>query len=95
MECINLQEQFGTRYRVTFDPAYASKHVPRDKLAPWTMQISDAERQRLASIGFQQTEPPPTVAAAAVCVVASVWWRGRRTGSERLAAGQCGPEVGV
>jgi hypothetical protein len=39
MECINLQEQFGTRYRVTFDAAYSPKHVPRDKLDPWTMQV--------------------------------------------------------
>ena len=130
MECINLQEQFGTRYRVTFDAAYSPKHVPRDKLDPWAMQIpcqrgivyphggdvlvaevegrrvtanrlrqldctttyqegdsflavtfhaadfdevaaimkprrrrqvSDAERQRLASIGFQQTAQPAPV----------------------------------
>ena len=39
MNCINLQEQFGTRYRVTFDPAYSPKHVPRDKLDPWAMLI--------------------------------------------------------
>jgi len=39
MDCINLQEQLGHRYRITFDPAYNPKHVPRDKLDPWTMQI--------------------------------------------------------
>ena len=39
MECTNLQQQFGTRYRITFDAAYSPKHVPRDKLDPWTMQI--------------------------------------------------------
>jgi hypothetical protein len=39
MECINLQEQFGTRYRVTFDAAYNPKHVPRDKLDPCMMQM--------------------------------------------------------
>ena len=39
MECINLQEQFGTRYRVTFDGAYNPKHVPRNKLDPWSMQL--------------------------------------------------------
>jgi hypothetical protein len=39
MNCINLQQQFGTRYRVTFDAAYSPKHVPRNKLDPWTMQI--------------------------------------------------------
>ena len=130
MECINLQEQFGTRYRVTFDAAYNPKHVPRDKLDPCMMQmpcqrgvvypyggdllavevegrrvtanrlreldctttfqegdsflavtfhvadfdevaaivkprrrrqVSDAERQRLASIGFQQTAQPAPV----------------------------------
>jgi hypothetical protein len=39
MNCINLQQQFGTRYRVTFDAAYSPKHVPRNKLDPWTMQM--------------------------------------------------------
>jgi hypothetical protein len=37
--CINLSETFGQRYRVTFDPAYSSRSVPRDKLDPWMMQI--------------------------------------------------------
>jgi hypothetical protein len=39
MECINLQEQFGTRYRIAFDAAYSPKHVPRDRLDLWTMQM--------------------------------------------------------
>ena len=39
MDCMNLQEQFGTRYRVTFDAAYNPKHVPRDKLDPCMMQM--------------------------------------------------------
>jgi hypothetical protein len=39
MDCINLQQKFGTRYRITFDPSYSPKHVPRDKLDPWMMQI--------------------------------------------------------
>lgn len=36
--CINLWRQFG-KYRITFDPAYDPRHVPRDKLDPWYMQI--------------------------------------------------------
>ena len=39
MDCINLQEQFGQQYRITFDPAYNPKHVPRDKLDAWMMLI--------------------------------------------------------
>jgi len=39
MDCVNLQEQFATRYRITFDAAYNPKHVPRDKLDVWAMQI--------------------------------------------------------
>jgi len=39
MDCINLQQEFGTRYRVTFDAAYSPKHVPRDKLDVWSMQM--------------------------------------------------------
>jgi hypothetical protein len=130
MNCVNLQERFGKRYRITFDPAYSPKHVPHDKLDPWAMlipcqrgiiyshggdlltvevegrrvtanrlrqldctttcqegdsflavtfhaaefddvaaimkprrrrQVSDAERLRLASIGFQQTAQPAPV----------------------------------
>jgi hypothetical protein len=140
MECINLQEQFGTRYRITFDPAYSPKHVPRDKLNPCMMQmpcqrgvvyphgggllavevegrrvtanrlrqldctttfqegdsflavtfhaadfdkvaaivkpkrrrqVSDAERLRLASIGFQQTAQPAPVSGPVIHAKAS------------------------
>jgi hypothetical protein len=38
-ECINLRERFARQYRVTFDPAYDRRDVPRDKLDPWMMQI--------------------------------------------------------
>jgi hypothetical protein len=37
--CLNLLETFGTDYRVTFDPAYDSCHVPRRCLDPWLMQL--------------------------------------------------------
>ena len=37
--CLNLLETFGTDYRVTFDPAYDSRHVPRRCLDPWLMQL--------------------------------------------------------
>jgi hypothetical protein len=40
MECINLREQFGHRYRITFDSAYDPKHRPKDKLDSWMMQIA-------------------------------------------------------
>jgi hypothetical protein len=39
MKCVNLKERFGHRYRITFDPAYNPKHVPRDKLDAWMMLI--------------------------------------------------------
>jgi hypothetical protein len=39
MQCVNLKERFGTRYRITFDPAYVPRDVPRDKLDPWMMQV--------------------------------------------------------
>lgn len=39
MDCINLRERFGKRYRLTFDPAYDPKGRPRDKLDPWMMVI--------------------------------------------------------
>lgn len=39
MDCINLRERFGDRYRVAFDPAYDPKHRPREKLDPWYMTI--------------------------------------------------------
>lgn len=38
-DCINLRERFGDRFRITFDPAYSARHVPRDKLDPWMMLI--------------------------------------------------------
>jgi len=38
-ECVNLRDRFGKTYRISFDPAYDPKHVPRDKLDPWMMQI--------------------------------------------------------
>ncbi len=37
--CIDLLETFGTAYRVTFDPAYDSRHVPRRCLDRWMMQL--------------------------------------------------------
>jgi hypothetical protein len=39
MECVNLREQFGYQYRITFDPAYDPRHRPKDKLDPWMMRI--------------------------------------------------------
>jgi len=39
MDCINLSERFGDRFRVTFDPAYAPEHRPKDKLDPWMMLL--------------------------------------------------------
>lgn len=38
-ECINLREEFGDRFRISFDPVYDPKGRPRDKLDPWMMQI--------------------------------------------------------
>ena len=37
--CINLLEVFGEDFRVTFDPAYDSRRVPRRCLDPWMMQL--------------------------------------------------------
>jgi hypothetical protein len=37
--CVNLFERFGKNYKVTFDPAYDSRHVPRRCLDPWMMQL--------------------------------------------------------
>jgi hypothetical protein len=37
--CLNLRNLFGEEYRITFDPAYNSAQVPREKLDPWYMQI--------------------------------------------------------
>jgi hypothetical protein len=39
MNCLNLRELFGDQYRITFDEAYSSAHVPHDKRDPWMMQI--------------------------------------------------------
>ena len=38
-ECINLKERFGKQYRITFDPAYDHKGVPRKSLDPSMMTI--------------------------------------------------------
>jgi hypothetical protein len=37
--CINLLEAFGADYKVTFDPAYDRRRVPRRCLDPWMMQL--------------------------------------------------------
>ena len=39
MDCVNLRERFGKRYRITFDPSYSSFNVPGEKLDPWMMVI--------------------------------------------------------
>ncbi|HEV8068663.1 MAG TPA: hypothetical protein VGP76_13075 [Planctomycetaceae bacterium] len=39
MSVVNLQEHFGKRYRIDFDPAYDPAHRPKDKLDPWYMVI--------------------------------------------------------
>jgi hypothetical protein len=39
MSCVNLLLRFGQRFRVTFDPAYSAKGVPRDKRDPRMMVI--------------------------------------------------------
>lgn len=39
MECINLQEQLGDRYKIAFDPAYDPAHRRKDALDPWSMVI--------------------------------------------------------
>jgi hypothetical protein len=39
MSCINLMTRFGGRYKITYDLAYSSRHVPKDKLDPAMMQI--------------------------------------------------------
>jgi hypothetical protein len=38
--CVNLLEAFGKDYKVTFDPAYDSRRVPRRCLDPWTQQLA-------------------------------------------------------
>jgi hypothetical protein len=37
--CVDLLEAFGADFRVTFDPAYDSRRVPRRCLDPWMMQL--------------------------------------------------------
>jgi hypothetical protein len=39
MECIDLRENFGRQYKITYDEAYDAKGRHRDKLDPWLMQI--------------------------------------------------------
>lgn len=39
MNCVNLLEQFGHRYRIGFDPAYNAKGRHRGKLDAWMMLI--------------------------------------------------------
>jgi len=39
MDCINLRDRFGDRFRIGFDPAYSARNVPRDKLDPWMMLL--------------------------------------------------------
>ena len=39
MACINLNERFGDRYKIGWDPAYDPRHRPRDKLDPWMMLL--------------------------------------------------------
>ena len=40
MKCINLKQQFGDCYKITFDPAYDPQNRPKDKLDPWYIQIA-------------------------------------------------------
>ena len=40
MECINLSERFGDRYKIGFDPAYSPFNVPREKRDPWYMLLT-------------------------------------------------------
>lgn len=37
--CINLLAEFGDRFQIVFDEAYEPRHVPRDRLDPWFMQL--------------------------------------------------------
>jgi len=39
MECINLRDRFGDRFRIGFDPAYDPARRPKDKLDPWMMLL--------------------------------------------------------
>src|SRR5262245_25286113 len=38
-QVVNLLESFGTLYRVTFDPGYDPRGVPKRRLDPWMMQL--------------------------------------------------------
>lgn len=44
MTCINLLTVFGKQYRISFDPAYEPKHVPRNNRDSWMMQMHCAGR---------------------------------------------------
>lgn len=39
MTCINVEQMFGDKYRITFDQAYSARHVSRAKLDPWMVEI--------------------------------------------------------
>jgi hypothetical protein len=39
MNCVNLRERFGRKWRITWDSAYNPRHVSRETLDPWMMQI--------------------------------------------------------
>jgi hypothetical protein len=38
-ECVNLLERYGDRFKITWDPAYDPKGVPKRCLDPWYMQL--------------------------------------------------------
>jgi hypothetical protein len=39
VKCVNLRETFGRKWRIDWDPAYDPRHVARESLDPWMMQI--------------------------------------------------------
>jgi hypothetical protein len=39
MNCVNLRKTLGKKWRITWDPAYNPRHVARESLDPWMMQI--------------------------------------------------------
>jgi len=39
MECINLQNRFGDRYKIKFDPSYSPRNRPKHILTPWMMTL--------------------------------------------------------
>lgn len=39
MNCVNLKERFGKRFKITFDECYDPRNRPKDSLDPWMMQI--------------------------------------------------------